>query len=337
MKRNVTLRWFSVMLMTSSAVFCHANWVVETEEVDASPGAGLFNAVALDGAGMPMIAYYEATNAVLKGASLNETEMWQTMLLDDNGDVGQHCSGAVDGDGVAHVSYQYRYPYFGQTCGELKCLCGTNGAPVTLDNSLGRMGEGTALALAAAGNVHIAYQAVMLSGNFLKYIARTNGVWSAPQVVEDGGLGVAMALDSSGNPHIAHLDGTELRHVFRNGSGWTNEVIEDYGIVAGRTAIAIDSAGHPHVVFSTSDGLMYARHDGIEWSQETVHSSVFMGEVGTESPALALNDDDEPFISHRPRRSAQRGVRHDARARQQLGCSSQCGRVRHGGFSRTGV
>jgi hypothetical protein len=281
-----------------------AGWMVDAGVVDDSADDGFYSAIALTTGGVAHIAYYDATQKDMKHAVRNGSGGSASGAVDSAGDVGSHCSIAVDSGGTPHLSYQYRYqqsipyPPYSVTRGELKYVAGTDGTPVTLDSTTGQIGQYTAIALAGDGAPRIAYQSVTISGNALKYIAKTGGVWGSPQTVENGGAAASMALDANGYPHVAHVSGTSLRYVFWNGSAWTAETIEDFGVEDDRTAIALDASGHPHIAFVTTDGLIYAFHDGSEWTFETVHNVAGMGALGTASPALVLNSSDEPFISY---------------------------------------
>jgi hypothetical protein len=77
-------------------------WVMET--VDATPGAGALNSLALDPAGAPHIAYYSPMTRELRIAH-GAPSGWIVETIDASGDVGQYPSLAIDAAGHFFVSY----------------------------------------------------------------------------------------------------------------------------------------------------------------------------------------------------------------------------------------
>ncbi|PWH13978.1 MAG: hypothetical protein DDG59_13585 [Anaerolineae bacterium] len=82
------------------------SWSLTT--VDVTPKSGQHNALALDGSRRPRIAYFEATNQVLKFAAADRSIPpfnFTVDTVDNSGQVGQYCSLGIDGNGFYHISY----------------------------------------------------------------------------------------------------------------------------------------------------------------------------------------------------------------------------------------
>ena len=90
-------------------LFLKANWIVESDVLDNSVDAGLYNSIALDPDGLPHIAYLDADNSDLRHVEPDGADAWTITTPDSSGDSGAHCSIAVDSSGTPHISYQYSY------------------------------------------------------------------------------------------------------------------------------------------------------------------------------------------------------------------------------------
>jgi hypothetical protein len=77
-------------------------WVVEN--ADASGTWSQSTSLALDAAGRPQIAFYDAANHILKRVVKTEN-YWTLETVDDTGLVGEYPSLLLDRDGAAHVCY----------------------------------------------------------------------------------------------------------------------------------------------------------------------------------------------------------------------------------------
>lgn len=103
-RRNDELRYIGC----ASECTTEANWT--SVIVDGTGNAGRFASLALDDGGRLHISYYDDTNADLMyatcAAACTTEGGWQTAGLDQNGQVGQYTSIAVDGTGRVAVAYQ---------------------------------------------------------------------------------------------------------------------------------------------------------------------------------------------------------------------------------------
>jgi hypothetical protein len=111
------------------------------------------NCIALDPAGVPYVAYFDAVNADLR-LGVRQPQGWTTEVVDADGDVGRSCSLGVGADGSVHIAY------FDATHGNVKYAKrapGTTAWSIHVLASEGLLAEQVDLALDVRGNVHVIY------------------------------------------------------------------------------------------------------------------------------------------------------------------------------------
>ena len=91
------------------AASCTSAGSWQTVAVDQSQNVGQYTSLAVDASGRVHVSYYDETNGDLKyttcAASCTTAASWQTVAIDQSGDVGYFTSLALDGNGGVHVSY----------------------------------------------------------------------------------------------------------------------------------------------------------------------------------------------------------------------------------------
>ncbi len=271
-------------------------WI--TELVDDSGRVGQHNSLALDQDGHPHISYRdvtELTNTALKHARW-DGDSWITMTPDSGGYTGGFTSVAYSpSNNNVHISYS------DETNESLKYARWTGSAweITTVDNGPG-VGAHTSLAL-RGNSPRISY--LDYANNSLKlaaYVAATNS-WNISNLNSGGGGEfTSMVMDTSGFEHISYSKGGHgVRYIYRNASGWHDElVVADTSEVI-PTALALDSNNQPHIAFvSDVEGeptLRYATFDGSVWQIATVDDSVW---VTSDSVAIVVDASGTPHITY---------------------------------------
>ncbi len=86
------------------AFFDGQSWHFETVAIVGNYNGDGRMPLALDAAGQPHIAFFDAINGDLRYA-YNDGSSWQIETVDGTGEVGRYCSLALDPAGGAHISY----------------------------------------------------------------------------------------------------------------------------------------------------------------------------------------------------------------------------------------
>jgi len=249
------------------------NW--QTAVIDHSWNVGYHTSLAVDGSGQVHVSYWDATNADLKyatcAASCTTATSWQTVAVDQAGDVGDYSSLAVDGDGRVHVSYldftnsDLKYA----TCAA-SCTTATNWQTVPVDQS---GGYDTSLGVDGNGRLHVSY--LDPTNADLKYATcaascTTATNWQTAVIDHSWNVGyhTSLAVDGSGRVHVSYQDQTnyDLKYATCAASctiatSWQTAVVDDHrqsGLVGWYTSLAVDGNGAVHVSYF-SGVLKYIR------------------------------------------------------------------------------
>jgi hypothetical protein len=251
------------------AEFDGTNW--NSEVVDNSPAVGSFASLAIDQAGNPHIAYYDATNGTLKYA----TKFFGTWFISTLDTPTMMSTGASEArqpiDPLVGPDLPVSKPWLNEEfVSDSSTLLAASGATRGV-------GQYTSIAIDSQNRPHISYYQFDLNDrnyNHLKYAYWDGSSWKIKLVQEPDAAGnkaegkySSIALDGLDHPHIAFLDDDydDLRHAYIGDKGrWNWENIADgpyHGNVGGWVSIAIDNANNCHISFyaKTSGGLWYAK------------------------------------------------------------------------------
>ncbi len=268
-----------------------SSWMIQS--IDTASRSGQYASMALSGAGVPQIAYYESRRLELRLEKWNGSA-WTRQTVDTTGTVGQYASLALDAAGHAQVSY------YDATNKRLR-YASWNGSAWSIQtvDSGGDLGKYDSLALDGSGRPKISYYDA--TNRILKY-ASWNGTSWTKQIVDsaaDVGMYSSLALDAGGNPHVSYYDNTNkhLKYASWNGTGWAVQTVDNAGDVGSYSSLALDPAGNPRVSYydGTGKALKYVAGTGTSWgTPQTIDSG---NDVGTYS-SLALDSGGNPHISY---------------------------------------
>jgi parallel beta-helix repeat protein len=146
-----------------------------------------------------------------------------------------------------------------------------------------------ALALDSEGTPHVSYR-----DGGVWYAYHTGSSWAIELVDETSAYTCAIALDSDDHPHIAYVVGSarRLRHAYWDGSTWIIQNLES-GVGTSKVAIACDSENNAHICYDVGYTLRYAAQAGGSW----VALSIYTGDGAIRGCSLALDADDQPYVS----------------------------------------
>ena len=232
-----------------------SGWQVETIALESSVGVAL----ALDSSATPRVAYGRSA-ALRYGSRVNDA--WSIANVPGVSS-GREPALALDVSGRSHLAFTDSASH------SLVYVSDAGGAwnTVTLESNATSIFGSVALAVDAAGAVHISYQDYDSSGGDLKYATNKTGSWVS--AVIDGaaggnvGLESSIAVDASGVVHISYLDAASSRLKYANNVGGTWRTYEiDYASVGasgwGDTSIAVDAGGRIHIVYFWGNSLFDA-------------------------------------------------------------------------------
>jgi len=162
----------------------------------------------------------------------------------------------------------------------------------TVDSGNGaQVGGFAALAIDAAGNIHVAYYDYTHSALLYSYRTKIEKRWFTTQVDRKGaGTYVSLAVDANGQPHLAYNSPFEdgLHYATWNGQRWKRQIIDPEHINY-YTSIRLDKEGHPRIsyyLYHAPDRsyllhLKFASFDGNDWTIETVDKRAETGKFNS--------------------------------------------------------
>jgi hypothetical protein len=248
-------------------------WVKETFASDDPAPAP--TAVARDPSGSVAIAYLDNPDYTLKLARLS-SGTWTSEMVDEYRNCGRESQLALDGAGLAHVSYlnttRHQVWYATRDAKGAWTRLMVRAVGTGLENP---PGGHTSIAVEPGGRPHVVwYNAANTSVE--------HGVWNGSswtiEVVDTpsyGAMWTSVALDASGQPHIAYVNGGgTILYASRSAGG--TYAIETAAAHAFEVSLALDSSGGPHVSYfdtTIAQSITYAYRAAPGWITESVDGS----------------------------------------------------------------
>ena len=219
----------------------------------------LGTSIVLDGAGNPVVSYYDDLNddlTVLHCGNPDCTTGNTIDVPDALGFAGAYSSLALDADGNPVISYNRTLDLSILHCGNPACSAGNT--RVSPDTE-GLVGDYTSLALDAKGNAVVSYYD--RTNGDLKVLHCGNAACDAdnsivsPDTAGDVGQFTSLALDTNGNPIISYydVDGQDLKLLYCGNpnctSGNSITTPDAAGDVGAFASLALNAAGNPVVSY----------------------------------------------------------------------------------------
>jgi len=267
---------FDVRVLHCGNATCTAGNTTTSPDSSMANSTGLYNSLALDGSGNPVVSYFEVPHDGLKVLRCNNPSCSSSSAtfadVGSGNIVGLYTSIALDSSGFPVVSY------FDQTGGDLKVVhCGnatcTSGNTITSPDTTAEVGQYTSLMLDGSGNPVVSYYGQ--SGGDLKVLHCGDATCSSgntirsPDTGGDVGKHSSLRLDASGNPVVSYYDasGGNLK-VLHCGdptctTGNVARTPDSAGNVGQYTSLALDGSGNPVVsYYDATNGMLKLLHCG---------------------------------------------------------------------------
>ena len=259
--------------------------------VDSGDFVGTYNAIGVDGAGNPHIAYSD--NELNLNYARWDGNQWVKEVAAGTLHSGSDISMVLDSDGLPHIAYrgasespsEISYAHYDGTEWEVDIVDGDHG----MDPSI---------AIDSDGDPGIAYR-----NEGLKYAHKQgpNGNVPPSQINDRAQIsGISLAFDSDDNPHISYyheesFPDMQLVYAYFDGSEWVETDIDDPADTSFMSSeILIDSSDTPHIVYSRGSSLKYAVLTDGDWEVEEVDNWDQWG-------SAAMDSNDSIHIAYRAR------------------------------------
>ena len=224
--------------------------------IDSSGNLGGDCFILLDSDDDIHITYRDDSNTNLKYAtkalsSNIAASNWDVSTMDNNGNVGNYGSMAVDANNTLHVAY---YSSTGSCLKYATLEDGSTTWSKEIVESTNDIGKFTSIALDSHGKPHITYRDT--TNTQLRYAHKMGSSWETATIDSTSlsGSGTSLAIDSSDHLHVAYkTNSTEVAYITNRSGSWVKTTLDanstgNWGV--NYIDIMLDEGDDPHVVYS---------------------------------------------------------------------------------------
>jgi uncharacterized repeat protein (TIGR01451 family) len=244
-----------------------ASWTLQAVDTNGSVGAS--SSLAMDALGHAHIAYYDASNQLLKYALWNGSA-WSFQTVDFAGSISIETCITLGTNGQPRIAYRtsvpgaFKYAWWDGSAWQIEIV------------DTGFVGLSPSLAIDRFDRPHIA--SFDAGNDVLKYSTRSATEWTNQVVDSAGRVGDyhSIAVDSNGYPRIAYSgdNAYSLKYAAWDGASWSVQTIESASSIAD-CSIALDQNGLPRIAWANIyyNVLRYAAWDGVNWNTKNVDAT----------------------------------------------------------------
>ncbi|MBI2891378.1 MAG: hypothetical protein HYY13_11415 [Nitrospirae bacterium] len=280
----------SITLFVATFATSVTAWNIEV--VDSNPDVGDYSSLALDPAGLPRIAYWDANNNDLRYAEFNGSS-W-TIEVAHTDMSGQDISLALDSTGAPHILHIDVAPSPARLIHTWRE--GLTWQSETVDDFV--LG-GIVAEIDTQGAIHASYIRSIFPTTYLRHALKPVGqAWQTELITASTSFAsAALTLDSLGLPHVVAQDlegAPRIRYFYFDGSAWREGT--PVSLAFSRTtlvSLALDPQDQPRMAYTGPGAVSaFSTNQGQSWTVETVDTA---GEIHGRN-AVAVDNTGMPHL-----------------------------------------
>jgi hypothetical protein len=269
------------------------SWAFEAFAGTGSAFGGLTRSIVTDAKNKVHICYRDSDFTELRYAT-NLSGAWESITVDNSGNIGVHCSIAMDNLGIVHISH------YDVTDGQLR-YSNVFTYPWKTDrpDTSGNKTYYPDVAVDSNGRSHLSYMDTINSD--LIYATNQDGSWQTTAIDSTGNVGnfSSIAVDSNDFIHISYYDqtNTALKYITNASGSWKDYTLDSTDTTGRLTSLGIDSKDFIHIAYLdyTNAQLKYITNASGSWVDTSIYSS---GTATRAGISLDIDNSDNIHIAH---------------------------------------